>query len=309
MQFELASKSWKTLRLWIDAATRASRFLMLTTGAILPIAECVFVNLLTGSQSGRVYFLGALVVLGTVHIVLLAVQLWPPTNFPFQCIADAVELEQSVANLKIGLERKSNIHRALRTAIDALNLQTCQLNPLSAEAFAAGMHPIICSTITNAHTVLGVNSNWFTIELYCDRNVVLGATRCGAADGLEQLYFFSPISIDPCKPIRLGRRSPAAWAWQRKVSGTCRASDDPNVFYEAGHPPADSYFKSVCAVPVHYPCSREIQGILVLTANQDESFADDVIDTMQFVSSLITQYIAAHNRCVEEWQMRMSTRA
>jgi hypothetical protein len=241
-------------------------------------------------------------VLGAVHLILLGIQLWPPANFPFQCIADAVELEQSVASLKAALDRKSNIHRALRSAIDALNLQTCQLNPLSADAFASGMHPIICSVITNAQAVLGVNSNWFTIELYCDGNAVLGASRCGAVDGLHQHYFFSPISVDPCKPIRLGRRSPAAWGWQRMVSGTCRASDDPNVFYESGRPPADSYFKTVCTVPVHFPCSQEIQGILVLTSNQDEPFADDVIDTLEFLSSLITQYIAAHNRCVEEWQ-------
>jgi hypothetical protein len=300
----MITTSWKTLRQWIDAATRASRFLTLTTGAILPIAECVFVNLLTGSQVGKGYFLSALVVLGAVHLILLGMQLWPPANFPFQCIADAVELEQTVATLKTALQRKTSVHRTLRSAIDALNLQTCQLNPLAANAFPSGMHPIICSVVTNAQAVLGLTTNAFTIELYCAAQAVNGAPTCTAIDELHQVYFFSPITVDPCKPIRLGRRSPAAWGWQRAVSGTCRASDDPNVFYDGGQPPADSYFRSICTVPVHYPCSPETQGVLVLTSMQDEPFAEDVIDTLEFLSSLITQYIAAHNRCVEEWQMR-----
>lgn len=95
----MESKNWKTLRAWIDSATKMARFNLIITGAILPIAECVFVNLLTGSTEGKSFFAFGLFILAAVHLALLLIQLLPSSNFPFQCIADAVELEKQVAQL------------------------------------------------------------------------------------------------------------------------------------------------------------------------------------------------------------------
>jgi hypothetical protein len=39
-----------------------------------------------------------------------------------------------------------------------------------------------------------------------------------------------------------------------------------------------------------------------VTSMQEESFAEDVLDTMSFIASLLMQFVAAHNRCVYEWQ-------
>ena len=37
---------------------------------------------------------------------------------------------------------------------------------------------------------------------------------------------------------------------------------------------------------------------------QKEPFAEDVLETMQFIASLLSQYLAAHSRCVNEWKER-----
>lgn len=291
---------WSTLRAWIEHGTCCSRFLGLVTGALLPIAECVFVNLLTAATTGKAVFAVALITLASVHLALLAMQTLPRSNYPFQCVADAVELGEKVRSLEGEILRKATAHNALRCSIDALNLQTCQINPLDAHAFAHGMHPVICGIVSDAQAVLGVKGNAFTIELYCEPSAVAGHSPCAMVGGIRQYYFYSPVSADPCSPIRLGARSPCAWGWQRRAPGTCRIAEDPNFFYNNGQRPADSYYRTICTVPVYPTCSKEIIGVFVLTSMQDEPLAPDVIETMQFVSSLISQYIAAHNRCVYE---------
>ena len=305
----MTGKHWETLRRWINWGVRRSKLELLITGAILPILECIFVNLLTGVKDGeRAWpYVLTLVVLGLAHAGLLAMQLLPDANYPIQCVADAIEATDKVKELELDVARKQRIHNALRSAVDALNLQTCDMNPLGRDAFVNGIHPIFCSLISEASQILGVRSNEFTIEFYSEVIAVLMDSGCACIGNFRQQYYYSPTGFDPCRPVRLGQRSPCTWGAARRVPGICRVADDQSFFYENGRRPDDLYFQMICTVPVHQTCSDVPIGLLVLTSMQEEPFASDVTETMQFVASLISQYIAAHNRCVMEWQQRRTT--
>ncbi len=38
----------------------------------------------------------------------------------------------------------------------------------------------------------------------------------------------------------------------------------------------------------------------MLTSDQDDEFAPDVLDTMKFMASLVANYVSSYNRCVWE---------
>jgi hypothetical protein len=48
-----ASNHWKTLRNWINWGVCRSKLQLLAITVVLPILECIFVNLLTGTPSGE----------------------------------------------------------------------------------------------------------------------------------------------------------------------------------------------------------------------------------------------------------------
>jgi hypothetical protein len=298
----MLGKHWDALRKWIDWGVRRSRYEALATGAAFPIVECVFVNLLTGVPEGARWPFGlALAVLATLHGILLLLQVLPLSNYPIQCVADAVEASEKISKCQAELNRRTRVHKSLRSVIEALNLQTCQINPLDHDGFAQGIRTLMTPIISDPRSVLGIESNNFTIEVYCRPDAVQANVNCAAIAGYRQDYFFTGSSVNPCDPIRLAARSPCAWAIQRAVPGTCRPTSDPNFFMGPPASPPDCYFNIIAAVPIYLVCSKTMIGVFIVTSQQDEPFADDVLDTMQFLASLISQYIASHNRCVIEF--------
>ena len=167
----------------------------------------------------------------------LLMQILPSPNFPFQCVADAMEANAKVQKLEQEINRKSQVHKLLRNAIDALNLQTCQIEPMAKNAFITGLNPIVSALSSDSHAVLGVTTNAFTLEVYCENDVVAGSHGCAWIDKLRQEYFYSPIETDPCAAIRLGRRSACAWGAHRGVPGTCRVANDSTFFQETASIP------------------------------------------------------------------------
>ena len=168
-------------------------------------------------------------------------------------------------------------------------------------AFCRGMHPVIEPLILDIRTALGITTNAFTIELYCREGTVSHVTECHSPTNLRQEYFYSPVSVGPCVPYSLGNRAPHEWGIRRSVAGICRVHDDTNLFYENGKPCSSLYFRTFCTIPVYAVCTTNIIGVLVVTSMQEEALAVDALEVLQFIASLISQYIASHNRCVAEY--------
>lgn len=316
------SENWKQLKDWAKWSGRYAQVEVLITGALLPILEALFVNLLTGAEPGRAWpFAVALTALGLAHIIFLAFILFREKTSPVLSAIKAAEAEERLAryrnesehsagHLRCEMDRRAECHRLIRSLVDDFNLQTCQINPAARDAFMRGVWPMIQRVATNIRTTLGVTSNEFTIELYCLDGVVLGGSPCAVVDGVKQELFYSPVHHDPCAPMRLARRAPHQWGLARGSSGgECRVEDDTNLFYHDGKPAAGLYFRRFATVPVMEVCSKNPVGVLVLTSKQAEPFSEDVLDTLQFLASLVTQYTASHNRCVEQWTAGLAREA
>lgn len=318
------NENWQRLKSWMVWASRYHQAALLLTGAVLPVLECVFVNLLTGAETGKAWPFGvALTGLGVAHAVLLGLILLWGKGAEIVCAANAVEAEQKLAAVQLAaqrreeafrqeIDRRAECQRMIRSAIEDVNLQACQINPTAPNAFCNGFGPVIQRLVGNIRTTLGVTSNQFTIELYCDAGVISQGNPCGSPDGVIQELFYSPHGLDPCTPVmQLGARAPHRWARSRGLPGYCRIEDDKNLFYEGDKPAPGIYFRIFATVPVAQVCSPLQVGLLILTSMQTEPFSEDVLDTLQFLASLVSQYIAAHNRCVSEWrdnQMRLIER-
>jgi hypothetical protein len=307
------NKNWQSLKEWAAWSGRHAQLEVLITGVVLPVFECIFVNLLTGAEPGKGWpYAAALVVFGVFHLLLLAVTVFREKGSQVVAAANAVEAEEKLAAAqdqalraeqayRCEIDRRTECHRMIREAIVDFNLQTCQINPTARNAFCRGISPIIRRMTKNVRITLGVPSNEFTIEIYCNDGVVSQGNPCGATDGVKQEHFLSHQGMDPCAAVRLGHRSPYKWGLARMEPGICRITDDQNLFFVDGKPAPGVYFSRFATVPITQVCTSDIIGVLVLTSMQTEDFAGDVLDTLQFISTLISQYIAYHNRCVEEW--------
>jgi hypothetical protein len=311
------NKNWKCLKEWLTWAGRFYQAAFVITTVCFPLAECFFVNLLTGAEPGKAWpFAVAVGLLGVSHLTLVILMVFWGKGAEIVCAANAIEVEQKLLEseknakecedaMRRELDRRADCQRMIRAAIEDLNLQTCQIDPTGPNAFCRGFAPIIQRVVGNIRTTLGVTANQFSIELYIESGTVMNGNPCGPADGPDQQLFYSPNGLDPCGPVRkLGQRAPHRWGWSRGLPGYCRVENDKGLFYESDKPAADLYFRTFATVPVTQSCSSDQVGLLVLTSMQTEPFAPDALDTLQFLASLVSQYQAAHNRCVEEWYQR-----
>lgn len=306
--------NWRQLKEWAAWSGRHAQAELLLTGALLPVLESLFVNLLTGAEPGKGWPYGAaLGILIIAHVCFLIVALFRERTTPASASICAVEAEdklathtansdQEIGQLQRELGRRSDTHRLIRSLFNDYNLQTCQINPAGRDSLCRGLSPIILRVAACIRTTLGVTSNEFSLELYCKEGAVEQDYSCSPVDGVRQALFYSPIYLDPCTPMRLGQRAPHRWALPRGLPGECCITSDKGLFYQDGKPADSLYFTRFATVPVLEVCTPNQIGVLVLTSTQSEPFADDVLDTMQFLATLIAQYISSHNRCAWEWQ-------
>jgi hypothetical protein len=291
---------WKELRSHVRSVMWSRVALMVTSGVALPILECAFVNLLTGGPSEvKGWALGGLCITATLHFILVVLLVGGEITNPATNMLDAIQLEEDLERARDELKRRSNTSQMIRCAFDTLNLQACRMVGNRPEPIDQGLHPIMQQLACGLAAALGVKSAEFTIEVYFRADATSEPFMGG--EPKVQAYFLSPRQIDPTLPLRLGDRAPVEWGWGRNRPGQCTIEDDKERFFEGGKPFPNLYFFRFATVPIHYVCSTEQCGLLVITSMQTEPFADDVLDTMQFVASIITQHLASHNRCFDEW--------
>jgi hypothetical protein len=291
------------LKKWAEWGAKQNWLASLMAMVILPILECIAINLLTGSSGAAAYMLGAvLTVIAAFHLLLAWFLLAGERTYPVKNAIDALELEEQLQQLRLELDRRSETYRMFRSVIEALNLQTCNPNITDPCAFFRGVDSIVHHVCCNIRSILGVTSNQFTIELYSNHGTVLHLNDPQPCGRPHMDYFFSPQNMDPCTSLNLENRGPHHYGLGRTQPGICFIRDDPQLYYENGKPAPDLYFRSIVTVPLSEACNSDsIVGALVLTSMQTEKFADDVLDTLKFVATIISQYIASHNRCTSEY--------
>lgn len=315
------NSNWKQLKDWARWSGRHAQGELLLTGAVLPILEGLFVNLLTGAESGKGWpFLASIIALGCFHVYLLGLTLFRERTSPVVAALDALEVQHRLdvervesarmfTELQCELERRAECHRLIRSLFDSLNLGTCNFNALDPNAFRSGLFPILREVAIRIRPTLGVTSTEFTLEVYYNDREVAGPHNCLPNEGVHQELFYSSTQINACLPIWLASRAPHRRGLTRTCAGTACVEEDKELFFKDGKPAEHVYFHRFATVPIMQACTTKLAGVLVLTSMQTETFAPDCLDTLQFLSSLITRYTDSHNRCVNDYEAEQNRAA
>src|SRR5205823_5814206 len=127
---------------------------------------------------------------------------------------------------------------------------------------------------------------------------VVGIEHEAFAGSIMPRLFYSSSGVNLDRVDLMGPGSAFHWGWSRRVPGTCCVFDDKRIFCHNGQPKPELYFRRLATVPVNMVCMDWAMGLLVITSMQEEPFHSDILETMQFLASVISQYDASHTRCV-----------
>ncbi len=328
---------WESVKDWSRHSALAVILETLCISVIFPILEGVFINLWTGTKpDDRDPFAIALICLAVAHLAVLVIVLRRQSGNPIEGTATALELEEkldalsreksdcevklkcSLASINEELVHKTASHEMFRRVLDTFNLQTCQLDPSAYDAFSRGLMPIIQIVACSARQTLGVKHDSYTIELYClnpsgcepdERRAnpisdekIEASTYSG---DIEPGLFYSSTGLSARLLNLMEMGSAFYWGWSRMVEGLCRVEDDPQFFDPSNSPDRPLHFRNLASVPVRMVCATDaldIIGVLVVTSMQTEPFDQSTLETLRFLSSIISQYYASHSRCVDEWR-------
>lgn len=304
---------WDQLRAFVDSVKSGQLTLIVATSVVFPIGESVLSSLLFASQAFVLPASIALAAVGFLHLVLAAIVVRGELLDPATNALDAIEAEQELEKCRRELSRRSETYCLIRSAFDALNLQACNMiadeRGSQPSPFGVGLKPVVDELTCGFAKSLGLNSVEFTVAAYFEPDaimmkhensigVVAGKTHSGIA--LLQVTLANPQGVSDSLAFDLQNRSILDSCWRREMPGEATIDDDRMRFFVDAKPHEDVYFYRYATVPVYYACSKDQAGILVVTSRQASPFADDVIDVMQFIASLLSQYAAAYNRCVNE---------
>lgn len=321
-----ASRFWKPLRKSLEFAKRRSWWELAVVMLGLPILEGILTEIWASAPEGTGAPAGwALLVLAITHVVIGVLVLAGQSAAPQSVIADAVELEEGFEKQSSELKRREITYRLVRKAFDRLTLQTCTIEekaldhtlhghgtsetPWCLGGFCQGFMPVLKPFMDQIDVALGVKSMQFTLEAWFHDHVVSveGAAE-SPKNGLTQHIYYGPhvdrcvsVCLDPnCSPCCLGALVDGAYEQHIR--------NNEQLFYEGHELKTDVYFRRFAVCPITWACSEDRIGTLVLTSMQDEPFADDVLDTMAFLATLIGNYHAAYEQCYNEYHAMVAER-
>ncbi len=300
---------WKPLQSLLKVGFQKSLFILTLVVLVLPIAEGVLTETWSSAPNEAKSAAGwTLAVVAFIHAILGFYILWSEfAGSPHMVVGKAFELQEQSNRQRRELDRREATYRLVRGAFDGLNLQTCTISGVLDEerwchgGFHYGLAPILQPFIEQAEVAFGLSTRRFTLEAYFDQDrvPVRGRTEV-CSSGLCQHFFFGEhvgrcagVCLEACcSPAKLARD--AGTAFEQHISS------NQQLFFDGANPKSAVYFRRYAVVPITESCSDVPMGVLVLTSMQDEEFAPDILDTLKFISTLITHFHAAYWRCFYE---------
>jgi hypothetical protein len=172
----------------------------------------------------------------------------------------------------------------------------------SAETFAfcdppsEGLRPIVERFTASIWAVLGCTSNRYTIEAYFEYPP-LGDDTLPELSGHPLVFFASP-TIQGEQVVKLHNRHPAVLNWQAGAGRDVNEIGNlPANFFADGKRIPFLCFSRYAVVTIPTQCHQGRLGLLVLTAEQEEPFATNVLDTLDFLATIISAYFTKHEDC------------
>lgn len=304
------NKYWALLSSQLKHTVYHRWVLVLLSSVACPLVEGVLASILTGASPPQ-YALWLLFGTMCVHAVVVVVVLAGEHTSSLQLTASAVEVTEDCKQCKREQARREEAYRMVRRAFESLNTQTCSMDPqfsvgghLCEQPLCKAIEPIMTEFIRNIQVVFGVTSAQYSLEVYYAQGILPRrdniaavmhpadyelACFCGANVAKEQA-----LELQNNSPVLLGR------IWDKPSQK--HISYDHTLFYQNNQQLSDVYFHRFATHPIPYACSPEHCGLLVLTSRQDEEFAEDVLDTMGFLASMIANFVYRYSACVYQWK-------
>jgi uncharacterized protein (DUF433 family) len=297
----------------------AARFLVaLAVSVALPIMEGLLINLYTSAPEGtKPLFWKFLMVIALIHLGMAIILLISEFNPPEVKLASAAEAQENADKTTAELRRRESVYRMVRECVTALTRKTCDLPRHGGDAeqadgaaplrqgawcqqgFESGLQPIVNVIVANINTTLGVKSSRFTIEIHLDLFSLIGVEGIEDDNGYCLRYFHG--SPDQKQQVgQLTNDAPVKWGAMWDIPNQLHIQQDQTVFHENGQPKQRLYFRRFATSPIMAACSESRIGVLVLTSMQDEPFAEDILDTLQFIASIVSNYVSAYNDCYSD---------
>lgn len=300
----LRPEQWRAIKRSLASGARKRRLEMVFATIIFPVFEALLVNLYTSAViQGTPSLAGpCLVAVVVLHVLLSLLLLFGEPETSGNALAGDVERDQELLAAKEELARREAAYRSFRSAFEMFNKQTCEILNWCENPFQTEFDPVVQQIRDHIQTNLGVTDGRYTIELYCDVGMVETCPnqKCGRSRiaEMEQVYFYSSQQIDAKSAAALGNRSPAAVARLKDVPTTYHINEQPDIYLDRGEPRNDVYFRRFATVPVKVVCSQKSMGVLVLTSMQEQTFSPNVLDSLQFLSTIATNFVNSYNMCL-----------
>jgi hypothetical protein len=280
--------------------------LLLAGTIFLPVVTGILINMYTGGRypgSGYVLLLCVAMQLALSAILIVREH---QIREPAIILMEAEDVCRDLVAARRELVRRDEAYRMVRSAFDALNKQVCEMF-VSFSDFSVGLRPIFEKFTANMWTALGCTSNRYTIEAYFDP-WYFGGGRPPQLPGTTMVFFSSP-TVQFSHAVQLQTRHPAVLNWNAGVGRDVNEIRNlPTVFLREGKPDPAVYFNRYAVVTIPTQCQDGRLGLLVLTAEQEEPFATNVLDTLDFLATIISAYHRKYSDCRESQQLQMELR-
>jgi hypothetical protein len=272
--------------------------LLLSGTVFLPIVSAILINMYTDDKHpGSGYVLSVCLVMQLAVGAVLIIR-ERQIREPAVVLMEAEDKCRELAAVKQEMTRRDEAYRMVRSAFDALNNQFCNMGE-SHTTFPDGLRPIVEKFTASMWTVLGCTSNQYTIEAYFESEPGFDA-QSPSLSGHPMVFFSSPIA-QPNQAIQLGNRHPAMLNWHAGVGrDTNEISHLPANFFRDGKRDPVLYFNRYADLTIPTQCQSGRLGLLVLTAEQELPFAANVLDTLDFLATIVSAYTTKHWDCVTQ---------
>jgi hypothetical protein len=302
---------WTSIERLLRHAQNLRLAALVAVAVFFPAIESFLTNKWTSASADvaeayRILFFGTVAVHAIVAMILV---LQERCSEPQTLLARAHLLHDEVADLRRELVRRHQTNEMVREAFDLLRQQTCTIE-YSADrrawcfgGFHRGLEPILRPFLDRLDVALGVRSGKFTLEVYFEPGIVSvsGREEVGR-NGLCQVAFYGTHK-NRCDGVCMDKVcSPAGMGYEAARAFTQHIEENRHVFFDGTKVREKVYFRRYAVCPINESCSNQMDGVLVLTSMQDEPFADNALETLAFLATLVSHYHSAYQRCFEMHQ-------
>ncbi|MEX1042810.1 MAG: hypothetical protein WDZ51_19410 [Pirellulaceae bacterium] len=296
---------WSTIKTDLSWAHWNRISALIFTGAVLPIVESLLASLLVASTGTiAAVVLGLIIIIAVLHVILMVGIICGDGNGSAIQTINATELASELQGTQAELRRREIAYRSFRKAFAKLNNEVCRIQYDWCEnGFSEELEPILAIIKSDIQTILGVCHPQWTLEVFCDFDAVEYCPKKETdlrphIEPLELVYHASERNVTSDAIIELGSRSPAFVSRQHNIAMEKTLGELKELYLFDGKVRGDVYFRRWASVPIFVICQEESQGVLVLTTMQEEPLADDVLDSLEFIAAIVTQFISEFNQCL-----------